>query len=136
MQSPDSFRAIEIGQRSRHFQDPVIGTGGKLHLFRGIPEQRRATRKPRPNSDKAREAYNRGKAALIGGKLSEAEDALSACLKLDPGFADCHRNLGVLYAKKDDTLRAVKHYKKYIELAPNAKDAERVRAMLKDVEAP
>jgi pSer/pThr/pTyr-binding forkhead associated (FHA) protein len=96
---------------------------------------RRVKRTP-PTENKADQAFERGKTALLMGKLSDAEAELLSCLKLDPKYADCHRNLGVLYAKQDDTPRAVKHYRRYIELAPNAKDADRVRAMLKDVETP
>ncbi|MEQ9497444.1 MAG: protein kinase [Deltaproteobacteria bacterium] len=99
--------------------------------------KRKRRRRPGEGSERFRaEAfYQRGKSALLMGRLSEAEKALRACVAIG-GIPDCYRNLGVLYAKQDDTPRAVHHYRRYLELAPDARDADRVRAMLRSAGVP
>jgi len=95
--------------------------------------------KPRvdPNAEKqkamARAAlYEReGRKALLIGDLGQAERKLQLCLRTAE-YAACHRQLGVLYASKEDTKAAIMHYERYIELEPNAPDAARVRQLIQD----
>ena len=68
-----------------------------------------------------------GRRALLEGDLQKAERYLKLCLRT-ADYPYCHRQLGILYASKDDTRRAIRHYKRYIELKPDAKDADQVRA--------
>lgn len=82
----------------------------------------------------ARNVGDEGKRALMDGKLKRAETLLLACVELNPSAAGCHRSLGVFYAKKDDTKKAIEHYKRYVALAPNGPDAEQVRRMISDAE--
>ena len=97
---------------------------------------RRAPRRAkRPDKNEAEQAFKKGTEALMFGKQTDAERFLKACLEADPGFARCHRQLGVLYAQIDDTKRSVKHYRRYVELQPDADDAPRVRAMIEAVES-
>jgi tetratricopeptide (TPR) repeat protein len=50
------------------------------------------------------------------------------CLKLDPGDANVHYNLGILYDDKlNDGVKALKHYRRYLELRPSGEDAEQVK---------
>ncbi|MEM7678807.1 MAG: tetratricopeptide repeat protein, partial [Myxococcota bacterium] len=81
-----------------------------------------------------RRLVEQGKRLVIEGKFEEAEDTLKACLRMDPQQPACHRNLGVLYAKQDRTTSAIRHYRRYIELRPDAGDAPRVREILKKFE--
>jgi ABC transport system ATP-binding/permease protein len=89
---------------------------------------------PDPSVAAARNLFKTGKKALLGGRLSQAKDALTECVDKNPAFADCHRLLGVLYAQLDDTKLAVQHYKRYIQLKPNAPEAAKIRKMIRDVE--
>jgi pSer/pThr/pTyr-binding forkhead associated (FHA) protein len=73
-----------------------------------------------------------GRKALLAGDLGKAERFLKLCLNAVETYAPCHRQLGVLYASKEDTRAAIQHYKRYIELDPNAVDAERVRQLIQD----
>ncbi|MEL7368480.1 MAG: tetratricopeptide repeat protein, partial [Myxococcota bacterium] len=75
-----------------------------------------------------------GKRQLIEGKFESAEATLKQCLKLNPRQPACHRNLGVLFARQDQTTSAIRHYRRYIELQPDANDAPRVREILKKFE--
>ena len=82
----------------------------------------------------AREVGEYGQVALQGGKIERARKLLLACVELNPWSAACHRNLGVLFARIDDTKKAIQHYRSYVELAPHAPDAPRVRQMISDSE--
>lgn len=105
---------------------------------KGIKRRVAARRRPKPakpaGGDAAQLASD-GSRALMQGDLTSAERLLTRCLKADPGFANCHRTLGVLYAQRDDTQRSIQHYRKYVQLAPGAADAERVRQMIRKAEA-
>lgn len=104
------------------------------------PRPARMRRRIRPRQDPTEaavsDAADAGRRFLLQGRLGDSQQALEECVRLDPDNAACHRYLGVLFAKQDDTVAAVRHYRRYIELAPTASDADRVRAMLKDVESP
>lgn len=81
-----------------------------------------------------RTLVERGKRLLINGDFAEAEKTLRECLRLEPNQPDCHRNLGVLYAQQDQTASAIRHYRRYVELRPDAGDADRVREILRKFE--
>ena len=81
-----------------------------------------------------RSLVERGKRLVINGDFARAEKTLKECLRLEPNQPDCHRNLGVLYAQQDQTASAIRHYRRYVELRPNAGDAGRVREILKKFE--
>ncbi|MBI5415831.1 MAG: tetratricopeptide repeat protein [Candidatus Omnitrophica bacterium] len=50
------------------------------------------------------------------------------CLKLDPDDANVHYNLGILYDDKlNDGVKALKHYRRYLELRPSGEDVEQVK---------
>ncbi len=82
----------------------------------------------------ARDLGNEAETSLAAGRVDRARTLLLACLELNPISAGCHRSLGVLYARIDDTKQALAHYRRYIELAPDAPDAARVRRMIADSE--
>lgn len=92
-------------------------------------------RSPRRTEATAQKLFNKGRKALLAGRLSAAKESLLECAQKSPNFADCHRLLGVLFAQLDDTRNSVKHYRRYVQLKPNAPDAPRVRRMIRDVEA-
>ncbi len=99
----------------------------------------RATKKrPRPRRRSKSAAIAKlaadGTTALINGDLTQAERMLTKCIKADAPLPVCHRTLGVLYAQRDDTRRSLYHYRKYVELAPKAPDASRVRRMIRRAE--
>ncbi len=82
----------------------------------------------------ARELGEEGEAALGTGNVERARTLLLACIELNPWSAGCHRSLGVMFARIDDTKKALEHYRRYVELAPDAPDAARVRRMIADSE--
>jgi tetratricopeptide (TPR) repeat protein len=70
------------------------------------------------------------------GQADSARREFEAILKTQPGYAPAHYGLALLY---DDQLRdrgrAIEHYRRYLALAPEAPDADRVRTWLREIEA-
>jgi len=59
--------------------------------------------------------------ALEGmGEVDGAIDSLSNALAFDPGYAEAHYNIGLLYRQKKDDINASYHFGKAAELAPEA----------------
>lgn len=77
----------------------------------------------------ARDVAAKARAALMNGDLTTAEELLKECLKLTE-LPECYRNLGVVYAQMSDSERSIKFYKKYLELQPNANDADYIRSII------
>ena len=76
-----------------------------------------------------------GLAAMQAGESKEAERLLLAALKTEPGNARAHYNLGVLYEDHfDNPGKAAFHYRKYLELKPDAPDASTVQSWLMELD--
>lgn len=76
--------------------------------------------------------YNKGVEAFNAGKSKEAKTQLLKALEVDPKYAEAHYLLAMV-AFGENNLHATKqHLEKYIELAPNGKNAATAREMLKD----
>lgn len=77
-----------------------------------------------------------GIALLRNNKFDEAEKELLVATEANAaqlGMANYY--LGGLYWRKHDYQRAVEQLEKYLQLTPNAPDAERVRGTIKDLRA-
>jgi tetratricopeptide (TPR) repeat protein len=69
------------------------------------------------------------------GRYDLAERDYLKALALDSSSADLHYNLGIVYdTGLGDKRRAVKHYGAYLDLAPNAPDADRVKAWMREAD--
>jgi Tfp pilus assembly protein PilF len=74
---------------------------------------------------------HRGHALIRLGRGALAETELRLAVKLGgPGLATAHRYLGALYVERGDDARAAVELEEYLRLAPDAADAEQVRAIL------
>lgn len=95
------------------------------------PVAAREKAKPQPaqNRARARELANSARKALMSGDLTTAEEGFKECLRLAE-LPECYRNLGVLYAQQKDTDKSIKFYRKYLEISPNAQDADYIRGMI------
>jgi len=59
--------------------------------------------------------------ALEGmGEIDGAIDNIKTALAFDPGYAEAHYNLGMLYREKEDDVNASYHFRKAVEHAPEA----------------
>jgi len=62
---------------------------------------------------------------------SSAQKAYKSAIKLDPKFALSYRGLGELYSDWERYSDAAKAYKKYLKLAPRAKDKKSIKRKIK-----
>lgn len=68
-------------------------------------------------------------------KYKEAVKEYNEALDLDPGHADVHYNLGIIYDDElDDKEKASYHYRTYLQLRPRAEDYDQVKSWLMEAE--
>jgi outer membrane biosynthesis protein TonB len=87
------------------------------------------TRPKEPQIDRAaaRESYLEGMRAYTRGQLASAERSFRAALELNPGMASAHRGLGFVHARRGSKRAAVRAFKRYLRMAPKARDAVTIR---------
>lgn len=64
----------------------------------------------------------KGMAALDKGDFGQAETEFRAALKLDPGRADAHSNLGFIYLRRREFEEAIRENREAVRLAPKRPD--------------
>jgi tetratricopeptide (TPR) repeat protein len=75
-----------------------------------------------------------GRALVNVGNYDAAERALKNSISLGgDDAAEAHRYLGAVYIEKGDGSRAADELDTYLKLAPKAKDADRIRSIVKDL---
>jgi len=75
-----------------------------------------------------------GRAMVSLGNYDAAETALRQTITIGGEEAvEAHRYLGAVYIEKRDSARAADELDMYLKLAPKAKDADRIRAIVKDL---
>jgi serine/threonine protein kinase len=84
---------------------------------------------------RARAGCERGDAALASGDLEAAQRSYHLALGEYPGYAAARRGLGQVYARDGATDLALATFRTYLDLAPAAPDAARVRGWVKSLEA-
>lgn len=111
---------------------PDDPSGTPTKVVRKPPPPRPAPPPPVVNKLQQAQQYEReGLQKMTFGDLVQAERLFKLCLKT-ADYPPCHRQLGILYASKDDTASSVRHYRRYVELAPSAGDAARVREIIRE----
>lgn len=79
--------------------------------------------------------YNMAVVYAKEGRFREAETEYLRALRIDPADAATHYNIAILY---DDELnsgkRAVMHYRKYLQLSPDAPDRDQVKQWIMRLE--
>lgn len=76
--------------------------------------------------------YNKGVEAFNAGKTKEAKAQLAKALEVDPKYAEAHYLLAMVEFGENNLRGTKLHLEKYLELAPNGKNAAMAREMLKD----
>lgn len=64
--------------------------------------------------------------------LWEARKAFETAMNVDPTYADSQLHLAMLYFKKGEKSAAKPHFEKYLELKPDAMDADYVRGYMNE----
>jgi tetratricopeptide (TPR) repeat protein len=71
------------------------------------------------------------------GEPKQAIEQYRMAIKINPNHPMAHRNMGIVLATDlKDNENAIKELEKYLNLAPNATDAESVRKYIKDLTSP
>jgi tetratricopeptide (TPR) repeat protein len=68
--------------------------------------------------DKARDEFEKGMDAYARGDDRDAQDALELAVAIYPGYVRAHNNLGVLYLKAGQKIKAFVEFSKAVELDP------------------
>lgn len=72
----------------------------------------------------------KGDKALRAFDTTSAQAAFAAALKLDPDLPSAHRGLGMVFVLLGKNAEAKSEYARYLELAPDAPDKERISRVL------
>ncbi len=83
----------------------------------------------------ALEHYSKGNKLYLQSKYGDALGEYKKALDVDATFALAYRGLGVTYARQNKREKAIESYKAYLRLAPDAKDANQVRAIIQKAES-
>lgn len=77
-------------------------------------------------------AYNKGVEAFNAGKMKEARPFLLKALEIDPKYAEAYYLLAMCDYTEMNLKGTKQSLQKYLELAPNGKNADTAKAMLAD----
>lgn len=98
-------------------------------------ENQLASLKRQYNKQEALLHYNLGVSYTKDKNYEMALDEYEKALSLNPEDADTHYNLGVIYGDwRKNPKRAIAHYKKYLELRPDAPDIDEVKEWIARLE--
>ncbi len=75
-----------------------------------------------------------GEFYLNKGNYDAAIDRLEEATRYEPALARPWELMGEAYEKKHDAARAITSYKKYLEMLPHAKDADKIRKRIAELE--
>ncbi|MBI1738816.1 MAG: tetratricopeptide repeat protein [Acidobacteria bacterium] len=111
-----------------------------LVLFAAGPAP--AQKKPQKNTQpepvfepfKAEKSVEVGMYYLKKKNYDAAIERFQDALRFKPGFARPHLLLGRAYEKKRDFEESILHYTAYLEILPNAEDANKVRKKIAGLE--
>jgi serine/threonine-protein kinase len=87
-----------------------------------------------PALTQANELVTSGRRRFITGDLPGAKKDFLAALKLQPDHPDALKSIAQIYEKSGASGRAVKHYKRYLQRNPQAKDRKAIQARLRKLE--
>lgn len=79
--------------------------------------------------------FNLGNLYNNQNKLDLARNKYLEAIQIRPDFAEAHYNLGLIFSKLGDNPKAVVHLEKFLQLSPNARNAETIRAYVQKLKA-
>ena len=74
-------------------------------------------------------------AARCQANVDQSREAYQKALAMEPQNATAHRGLGFLFERENDPAEASAQFEKYLQLAPNAKDARQIRMRLETLKS-
>jgi pSer/pThr/pTyr-binding forkhead associated (FHA) protein len=88
---------------------------------------------PKDKLEKIKRLYSDARKAKLNGDTKTAVSLLNQCISLSPGFADAYKQLGIIFSAMGEKDAAVKHYKKYLSLKPDAPDAMTIKNVIEQL---
>lgn len=79
--------------------------------------------------------FNLGNLYNNQNKLEQARNKYLEAIQIRPDFAEAHYNLGLIFSKMGNNPKAVEHLEKFLQLSPNARNAETIRAYVQKLKA-
>jgi tetratricopeptide (TPR) repeat protein len=79
-------------------------------------------------------AYNVGEIYFANGKVDEAIQYFSLASQIKPDWGDPYLKLGLSYLNKQDYEKGKEYLKKYLEVAPQAQNAEEIKKLLESLD--
>jgi tetratricopeptide (TPR) repeat protein len=123
--TPDAFAAL-INRGIANFMMKRYGEA--------VPILRKALAK---NDQSAVGHYFLGQALASLGRFEDAEKELRASLELDQHeMKEAHRLLAIIYSSRGAKKQAAAELEAYLKLAPDAPDAEKLRATIQQLKGP
>lgn len=98
-------------------------------------EKRKLKRKMTLAEEEASLTATEAGQAIRKQNSARAEELYLEALSITPTYAKAHRGLGMLYEKSQQPQPAIEHYRKYLELQPNALDRLRISNRIAALEA-
>jgi len=127
-------------QPNQHQPPPNVPRATPLPQKQGQAKPPQAPSTP-PADDHKYDAYNAEKDIEVGtfyihkGDVDAAIPRFEDAAKLRPKYGKPRLLLGEAYEKKHDYTTAVKYYKEYLKVYPNAPDAKKVQTKIEKLEA-
>lgn len=85
------------------------------------------------NRDTAVRVFNEGVGAFNAGNMPEAKAAFERAITVDPSLPKAYYMLGLVSISTDDQAKAKQYLQKFLELAPDDKDASTAKEMLESL---
>jgi hypothetical protein len=130
----DQFGKRLVVTRVRKPSEPQAESQTVEGAFRARQPSASSIHGPLTAKETVLEHYRRGNQLVLAQKYEAALDEYRKALAIDPTFAVAHRGIGVTYASMRRPQKALTAYKRYLELAPNAVDAQQVRKIIRGFE--
>ncbi|MDC0709572.1 FHA domain-containing protein [Stigmatella sp. ncwal1] len=85
--------------------------------------------------EQARAAYSDAVKLFKARQIDSAVIQGKKCVELDSSNGECHMVLGAAYATLKDMTKAAEHYRQFLKLAPDHKQAPKVKKSLEEYES-
>lgn len=133
----ESVRELEAVLELEPARGPVYGDLVALYLQLDRPDDavEALRRGEAAGFVSARHWYSVGARLYSDGKYEPAVEFFTRTLEVDPNLADAERSLAAALEQLDREAEAVRHLKRYLELAPDAPDADAVAAKIREAES-
>ncbi|MBN1960014.1 MAG: tetratricopeptide repeat protein [Deltaproteobacteria bacterium] len=113
----------------------IVGVGAWIKrdaIVLALAAKERRPQVVETTKDKALAFFAAGQHAYEKNDLSLAVEKFKSAIAILPNFSKAHRALAIAYAKQNKAADAVRHYRKYLDLNPNAPEAAAVRKIIAD----